>query len=208
MSASAKSAGNFCVILKKMDVNQEKIFKDWIKFLNPAEVKFNLISASIFITAYDNLISTVIDKIKESYIDGFDENGYIINDDYKIQVKELYKKDIVIASLLWLENNNVITSEEVERVKIFKSHRNEIAHELSKILTDSDYRVRTEYIDEIKNILFKIHKWWFTEFEMSINPELGNLNIEELDFNEVLMLPMLPVNYMLKIINDEIKKRE
>jgi len=193
---------------KKMDVNQEKIFKDWIKFLNPAEVKFNLISASIFITAYDNLISTVIDKIKESYIDGFDENGYIINDDYKIQVKELYKKDIVIASLLWLENNNVITSEEVERVKIFKSHRNEIAHELSKILTDSDYSVRTEYIDEIKNILFKIHKWWFTEFEMSINPELGNLNIEELDFNEVLMLPMLPVNYMLKIINDEIKKRE
>jgi hypothetical protein len=195
-------------MLKKMDVNQEKIFKDWIKFLNPDEVKFNLISASIFITAYDNLITTVIDKIKEFYIDGLDENGYIINDDYKIQVKELYKKDIVIASLLWLENNNAITSEEVERVKIFKSHRNEIAHELSKILTDTDYRVKTEYIDEIKNILFKIHKWWFTEFEMSINPELGNLNIEELDFNEVLILPMLPVNYMLKIINDEIKKRE
>lgn len=190
-----------------MDINQEKTFKDWIKFLNPDEVKFNLISASIFITAYDNLITTVIDKTKDFYIDGFDENGYIINDDYKIQVKQLYKKDIVIASLLWLEKNNAITSEEVERVKIFKSHRNEIAHELSKILTDSDYRVKTEYIDEIKNLLFKIHKWWFIEFEMSINPDLGILNIEELDFNKVLILPMLPVNYMLKIINDEIKKR-
>jgi hypothetical protein len=191
-----------------MNVNQEKIFKDWIKFLNPDEVKFNLISASIYITAYDNLITTVIDKIKDFYIDGFDENGYIIDDDYKIKVKELCKKDIVIASLLWLEKNNAITSEEVERVKVFKSHRNEIAHELSKILTDSDYRVKTEYIDEIKNILFKIHKWWFVEIEMSINPDLGILNIEELDFNEVLVLPMLPVNYMLKIINDEIKKRE
>lgn len=191
-----------------MNVNQEKTYKDWIKFLSPDEVKFNLISASIYITAYDNLITTVIDKIREFYIEGFDENGYIINDDYKIQVKELYKKDVVIASLLWLENNNAITSEEVERVKVFKIHRNEIAHELTKILTDSDYRVKTEYIDEIKNILFKIHKWWFIEFEMSVNPELGDLNIEELDFNEVLLLPMLPVNYMLNIINDEIKKRE
>jgi len=191
-----------------MNVNQQKTYKDWIKFLSPDEIKFNLISASIYITAYDNLITTVIDKIREFYIEGFDENGYIINDDYKIQVKELYKKDVVIASLLWLENNNAITSEEVERVKIFKNHRNEIAHELTKILTDSDYRVKTEYIDEIKNILFKIHKWWFIEFEMSVNPELGNLNIEELDFNEVLLLPMLPVNYMLNIINDEIKKRE
>lgn len=195
-------------MLKKMSVNKEKTYKDWMKFLNPDEVKFNLISASIYITAYDNLITSVIDKIKDFYTEGFDENGYIINEDYKIQVKELCKKDIVIASLLWLKNNNAITSEEVERVKVFKNHRNEIAHELTKILTDSDYSVKTEYIDEIKEILFKIHKWWFIEFEMSVNPELGKLNIEELDFNEVLLLPMLPVNYMLNIIKDEIKKRE
>jgi len=191
-----------------MELNQEKNFKDWIKFLNPDEVKFNLISASIYITAYDNLINTVIDNIKDFYIDGFDENGFITSEEYKIQVKELYKKDIVIASLLWLEKNHAITSEEVERVKIFKSHRNEIAHELTKIITDSDYTVKTEYIDEIKNLLFKILKWWFIEFEMSINPDLGNLKIEELDFNEVLMLKMLPVNYMSNIINDEIKKRK
>lgn len=191
-----------------MNVNQEKIVKDWIKFLNPDEVKFSLISASIFITAYDNLITTVIDKIKDFYVEGFDENGFIVSEEYKKQVKELCKKDIVIASLLWLEKNHAITSEEVERVKIFRDHRNEIAHELSKILADSDYRVKTEYIEEIKSILFKIHKWWFVEFEMQINSELVSLNVDELDFSEVLMFQMLPVNYMLNIINDEIKKRE
>jgi len=192
---------------QEMNVDQDKHFKDWIKFLDADEVKFQLITASLYLTAYDLLIESIVQKIKDFYTNGFDENGWIIDEKYKTDVRGLYKKDIVIASLKWLEKNNVIAESEIDLVKIFKEHRNELAHELSKMISDSDKRTKTEFIQEIRDLYFKIHKWWFIEFEMAIDPELGKLNPDELDFDEVLSFIMMPMNHMINIVNDEIKKR-
>jgi hypothetical protein len=188
-------------------MNEEKYFKDWMKFLDENEVKFQLITASLYLTAYDLLIDTVIRKIEEFYTDGFDENGFIIGKKYKTEVRGLYKKDIVIASTKWLVQNNVISELELERIKLFKEHRNELAHELTKMISDSDANTKTEFISEIRDLYFKIQKWWFIEFECKINPDLGKLDTDKLDYDEVLMMQMLPMNYMVNIVNDEIKTR-
>jgi len=178
-----------------------------MKFLDADEVKFQLITASLYLTAYDLLIESVVHKIKDFYTNGFDENGWIVDEKYKVEVRGLYKKDIVIASLKWLEKNNVISENEIDRVKLFKEHRNELAHELSRMISNSDKRTKTEFMQEIRDLYFKIHKWWFVEFEMAIEPELGKLNPDELDFNEVLSFIMMPMDYMVNIVNGEIKKR-
>jgi len=190
-----------------MNFDQKKYFKDWMKFFDEEEVKFQLITASLYLTAYDLLIESIVQKIKDFYSVGFDENGLIIDETYKFEVKELYKKDIVIASLKWLRNHDVITEHEIKRIILFKKHRNELAHELSKMISDSDKRTRTEFILEIQDLYFKIHKWWFVEFEMAVDPKLEKLNPDELDFKEVLSFVMLPMNYMASIVNDEIIKR-
>ncbi len=187
--------------------DQEKHFKDWLKFLDENEVKFQLITASLYLTTYDLLIDTVIRKIEEFFTDGFDENGFIISDRYKTEVRGLYKKDIIIASTKWLVQNKVITDSEFERIKIFKAHRNELAHELTQMISDSDANTKTEFITEIGYLYFKIQKWWFVEYECQINPDLGHLDTDKLNYDEVLMMQMLPMNYMVNIVNDEIKKR-
>ncbi|WP_272023830.1 hypothetical protein [Olleya namhaensis] len=193
--------------MREKPFDQEKHYKDWLKFLDENEVKFQLITASLYLTAYDLLIDTIIRKIEEFYTDGFDENGFIICKRYKTEVRGLYKKDIVIASTKWLVKNKVITEPELERIKIFKAHRNELAHELTKMISDSDANTKTEFVTEIRDLYFKIQKWWFVEFEVQINPDLGHLDTDKLDYDEVLMMHMLPMNYMVNIVNDEIKKR-
>lgn len=193
--------------MQEKQYDPEKYYKDWMKLLDENEVKFQLITASLYLTAYDLLIDTIIRKIEEFYIDGFDENGFIISEIYKSEVKGLYKKDIVIASTKWLVNNEVINETELERIKIFKLHRNELAHELTQMIADSDANTKTEYIREIRDLYFKILKWWFIEFECQVNPDLGKLDTDTLDYDEVLMMQMLPMNFMIKIVNDEIKKR-
>jgi hypothetical protein len=193
--------------MQEKPLNEEKYFKDWMKFLDENEVKFQLITASLYLTAYDLLIDTIIRKIEEFYTDGFDENGFIIGEKYNTEVRGLYKKDIVIASTKWLVQNNVISELELERIKLFKEHRNELAHELTKMISDSDANTKTEFISEIRDLYLKIQKWWFVEFECQVNPELGHIDKEKLDYDEVLMMQMLPMNYMVNIVNDEIKKR-
>jgi hypothetical protein len=189
-------------------MKDNKFTKDWMKLLDPEEVKFQLISSSFYITAYDILIETIVQKIKDFYLSGFDENGITLDPAYKIKVRNLNKKDIVIASALWLKNQGAITQEEVVKIKLFKDHRNELAHELSEMISDSGKRTKTELIKEIRNLRFKILKWWFIYFEMELNPELNKLSPEELDFEEVLSLNMFVINHLTNILDDEIKKRD
>lgn len=39
----------------------------WIKFLNPKELKKNLIKASVYIVFFEQLKSTIVDKVKSFY---------------------------------------------------------------------------------------------------------------------------------------------
>ena len=188
-------------------MDHEKYFEDCLKFFDKDEVRFQLITASTYITAYDLLIDTIIRKIEEFYIDGYDENGLKIGKRYQTEVRELYKKDIVIASTRWLVKYKVITKSEMERIKIFRKHRNELAHELTKMISDSDANTKTEFMIEIRDLNFKIHKWWFIEYEMPANPYLDKYNSNELNYDKVLVMQMLPMENMIKIANDEIKKR-
>ncbi len=187
---------------------EKKYIKDWMKLLDPEEVKFQLISSSFYITAYDILIETIVQKIKDFYMTGFDENGMILEANYKIQVRNLFKKDIVTASSLWLKNHDAITEEEVEKIILFKDHRNELAHELSEMIADSGKRTKIELIKEIRDLRFKILKWWFINFEMEINPELSKLSPTELDFDEVLSLNMFVINYLINILDAEVEKKQ
>ncbi len=109
--------------------------KDWIKLLNPEEVKFQLITSTFYIIAYDILIETIVQDVKFFYLMGSDQNE--LKTKYKAQVRSLYKQDIVIASSLWLKKHDAISEEDIEKIKAFKEHRNELAHELSGMIANS-----------------------------------------------------------------------
>ena len=51
--------------------------ESWLKFLNPAEIKQDLIRCSIFITAWELLKEAIVDPILWFYTDGFHGKKYI-----------------------------------------------------------------------------------------------------------------------------------
>lgn len=187
---------------------KNKTMKDWMKFLNPEEVKFQLMCASLYITAYELLIDSIVKKTKDFFLTGYKDgqNTYDL-DEYK-KVREFYPKDIVIASAMWIQDLNGIDKDDIDKIKKFKDYRNDVAHELSKFISDTSHEIKVEYFKELKALYRKINLWWFTDFEIGINPDLDNIEINELDFDEVLTFVMLPMNYIENIVNDEVKKRE
>lgn len=191
-----------------MSNEKDKILKDWLKFLNPDSVKFQLICASLYLTAYELLIDSVVKKTQEFYLTGFQNGEFTYSEDYTKEVKKLFPKDIVIASSMWLCNSGAITDEDVNKIKEFKNHRNELAHEMPKIISDSNHDVKIEDFKEIENLYKKIHSWWLLEVEIPTNSDFDNIDLENLDLDEALSLVMLPINYIVNIVNDEISKQK
>jgi len=63
----------------------ENVKIKWERFLNPEILRTNLIVASLFITAFEMLRDSVIERAKEFFIHGFNKDGWIISDRYKTE---------------------------------------------------------------------------------------------------------------------------
>ena len=115
------------------------------------------------------------------------------------------KKNTYYSSCLWLKENGVITEEEVEELHKVKLHRNKIAHELPKLLVDSDHEINIELFESINKLLTKIEQWWIVEFEMPVNPEFDNFDYVNVDMNEIKSGNIILLNHLIEVVKEEIK---
>ncbi|MGB3478134.1 MAG: hypothetical protein WBB67_03125, partial [bacterium] len=111
----------------------DNVKKSWETFLNPEILRSNLIVASIYITAFEMLKDSIIDRIKNFFTHGFNENGWIVSNEYKKNVLSKDKSQLY-ASLLWLHEMSAINESDLEQFEAIKKRRNELAHEMSKLL--------------------------------------------------------------------------
>ena len=103
------------------DHSREKFRQSWTKLTTPDILRKNLILASLYITAYETLKSSIVDRIKDFFTFSFDNNGGAIPDSEYDKVKKLSKKNIFIASCLWLQQNGVIDAENIADIIKFIS---------------------------------------------------------------------------------------
>ena len=145
--------------------------KSWEKFLNPETLKGNLIAISLFITAYEQFKSSVIEKPEAFFCNGFDPAGLQLDEAYQSEVLSKSKSKLY-ASLLWLKELGAIEQSDIDAFDSVRRHRNELAHEpLAFIAThgkDFDFTKFQELID----LLRKIEKWWLINFELGVDPEM------------------------------------
>lgn len=81
--------------------------EQWENFLNPEIFKDRLIRISLYITAYEMLKDTVINRIKNFYIMSFIENDKVGELSYKEEVL-IRNTNHLYASLDWLLDQQVI----------------------------------------------------------------------------------------------------
>src|SRR2546425_12844383 len=107
----------------------------WERFLNPATLRSNLIVASIFLTSFELLKQSIVERVQDFYSVGFDIAGPRIDPKYGTEVLAK-NKSRVYASLAWLKESDAIDDTDISNFDKVRETRNEIAHEITRILTN------------------------------------------------------------------------
>ena len=182
-----------------MDKRKEEAHRSWAKFINPEFLRGNLIAASIFLAAYETLRASIIDRIQDFFTTGFDESGWIISEDYKNKVLSLDKSPLR-ASLLWLKEMSVISDADIELVQAIREHRNELAHDLPKLIATADADININLLDSIYDLITKIDRWWIREVDLPTDPDFYGREVPD---NDILSGNMLFLQIMIRTATDE-----
>ena len=135
------------------------ILDDWERFLTPSILRSNMLIASVYIVAFEALKSSIINRICDFYWAGWEEGEDIIDPTYESEVLSVNRSP-VFASFQWLKDRNVIGDADIAFFKKAKETRNQLAHEISKLLTEGLPPELPERLSGIITLLDKIERWW------------------------------------------------
>ncbi|HKZ52105.1 MAG TPA: hypothetical protein VJ085_02370 [Candidatus Acidoferrales bacterium] len=168
----------------------------WEEFLDPQILRTRLISASLFLAAFEILKDAVIGRIRNFFCLGFDEqHGPLTNPEYESDVLSRNKSP-VYASLLWLQENRVIDAQDLARFEKLKESRNRIAHEMTEFLQGKGPPQHATLFPEIVYLLRKIEVWWIVNVELPTDPDSGG---EEIDESQVVPGSVITLKLMVDI---------
>lgn len=161
----------------------DKIMQGWEKLLHPQTLRNNLVLASLYLAAYEILRSSVVERIQSFFTYGFakGDDEPVIDEQYD-EVKQLHRSTL-LASCLWLQQNGAISPNDVVQIDAIRQHRNRIAHELPKFLSDVDHKINLEHLTDIQRLLRKIETWWIRNVDLAINPEFDDVEVADEDIH-------------------------
>jgi hypothetical protein len=178
--------------------------EQWEQLLTPAVMQEKLISASLYITAFELLKESIIGRIRSFYMVGLDIDGEVIDEKYETVVLSKNKNPLV-ASLNWLSENYVIDENDRQAFERIRTARNLIAHELPSMVMGSKDFQHVEKFQELLALLKKIEVWWVVNMEIPVNPDFDG---KEIDEDGIVPGPVLMLQMMLEVVsgNEELLK--
>lgn len=188
------------------------------KITNEALIKRNLLVASLFLTSFEMLKTSIQDRIKgllciNPTLNNEGELVFEISDDYRKEILERvipyidrrkYRDfHLFQSSCLWLKENDVINQNDIDELGEIRQHRNLIAHNPLKLLIDDNTNINVALLKKSQELLTKIEKWWIIEFEIPVNPDYDGQQIDE---NDIQTGSTVLLDYFMEIANEEINK--
>ncbi|MHB0873818.1 MAG: hypothetical protein ACYCQH_11545 [Acidithiobacillus ferrooxidans] len=176
----------------------------WEQLLTPSIMQERLISASLYITAFEILKESIIGRIRSFYIVGFDADSDTISAKYDTAVLSRNKSPLY-ASLDWLSENEAIDQNDLQSFECIKAVRNSLAHDLpSLVINGADFK-HVDGFQELVALLRKIEVWWVANFEIPVNPDFDG---KEIDEEGIVPGPVLIIQMMLEVLsgNEELLK--
>ena len=160
-----------------------KVRQSWEEFLDPDMLRPRLIRAAIYIAGYEALKDAIIDRLREFFTTGFDASGLKIDPKYDSDVLSR-NKNVLLASLDWLEEMRVIDDADIEAFNRVKSCRNMLAHRLLTAIGSDGMPVNLEpCFHAMIALLRKIEVWWIKEVEI---PTIDDFDGQEIDEGEIM----------------------
>ena len=150
----------------------------WERFLDPEIVKPSLFLATMYITTFEILKSSIVDLIKHFYSIGWSEEGLTQSPEYHAEVLGRNASP-VYASLNWLHEHEAISEEDLKTFELLKKTRNLLAHQLFEVVTGQAESRHTEQFPVLVELLRKIEVWWVVNVEIPTNPDYSGTEIDE-----------------------------
>jgi hypothetical protein len=171
-----------------MNTNSDR----WERFLDPEVVRPSLFLATMFITTFEILKDSVVDRVRDFYSNGWDGDGPIVGPDYQRDVASK-NKSALYASLDWLREHEAIDDADLQTFEHLKKIRNLLAHQLFSVVTGQAESDHSAKFPVLVALLRKIEVWWVVNVEIPTNPDFAGQEIDEAGIvpGAVLSLQML-----------------
>jgi hypothetical protein len=174
----------------------------WLKFLNPESLTRNLTRAAIFITCWEMLKESVLDQPRDFFTHEWQDDEGIPSPTYKIDVLSL-NRDPLIASALWFRDQQAITDDDIQMLRVLRTHRNDIAHELPKFLGTKEFDVQLDLLNSMFHLVEKIDKWWIQNIEIPTNPDFDDQELSQEVLDGVKSMRMVFMNLLVCVANGD-----
>ena len=173
----------------------EESRRNWEDFVNPEVMRKKLISASLFIAAYQVLEDSIVGRIKDFFVVGYKDGQPTISPEYQKEVLSKNRSP-VYASLAWLREMGALDEADIKLFEGVKSHRNFLAHELSAIISDHRGTDILSYFPTMATLLRKIEVWWIVNVDIPTNPDFDGKEIDEAG---IVPGPIMTLQLMLEV---------
>ena len=153
-----------------------------------------------------SLQKELVEQFRESYQNDVDkyekEVGISIDDRDKVGL---------IPSCKWLQKQGVLSEPDVDEIKAFRDHRNEIAHELPTILVGEGFNIKLEHFQRMRALIHKIDVFWLRN-DLLFDPNtFDEVDIQDVSDDEIIsgrdsMLSLITntvVDYLKEITQDK-----
>lgn len=161
--------------------------EQWAK-LQPERLRVNLVRAGLFLAGWEMLKGEVQMQVRGFFLVGFDENGFTYSNDYTTRVLSRHKSAFE-ASLLWLVEAEALTEAQAGQVRRLRDYRNEVAHELPKLLLESAHDLDVERIREMRELLAVLGLFW-GRITVDTDPDFDGQQIADDDIRSMVSVFM------------------
>jgi len=182
--------------------NVENIDK-WIKFLDPENLKGNLMFSSLYIATFESFKDYVIDEVKFFFHNGFKDGQDIFDPKYETHVKSK-DKNITKASLFWFLEMDAIAENDIDLYDDLRQYRNKLSHELMNLLFEGLPEELPLKFSQLLQLRIKIEKWWMLNIEIPTNPDFDNM--DEINEDSIMTSTQMLSHLIFDMLSGDEKK--
>ncbi len=167
----------------------------WEEFLKPEALRGKLISASLYLAAFEMLKTSIVDRLRDFYTFHFDEAGGHPDPTYDQDVLKRNRSP-VYASLSWLLERRAIEQADIDVFETLKDCRNRIAHEMAQLALLGGSLDHLALFPNLVRLMRKIEVWWIVNVEIPTNEDFAGIDIDE---DGIIPGPIMTVKMLLDI---------
>jgi hypothetical protein len=95
---------------------------------------------------------------------------------------------------------SAISDDDIELIDNIRKHRNELAHDLPKFITNINNKINVDLLGSIYELTTKVERWWIKEVHISTNPNFDDREVDDTDIRSGTMICM---QMMFRIATEE-----